>query len=281
MESTFERTPRGKIITEGKTKIIREHPNNHGLVDVESKDDITAGDGKKHDLMKGKAVLSTETTCNVFNLLHRSGIPVAFKERAGDTVFTAERCTMLPYEVVVRREAHGSFLKRHPQLPKGYEFQQPLVEFFLKTKDRLWKDLPLLADDPLLLFVPPQRLELYEPGRAMPQQPFLTLDARDVFSTPQEAERFTPMMFFASQTFLILERAWAQLGKKLVDFKVEFGINRDGELLLADVIDNDSWRLLDTDGTYLDKQVYRDNGSLDATARKYARVAELSKRLRR
>ena len=57
---------------------------------------------------------------------------------------------MLPYEVVVRREAHGSYLKRSPHFAKGQLFPRLIVEFFLKTKDKNWNGKPLVADDPLM-----------------------------------------------------------------------------------------------------------------------------------
>jgi phosphoribosylaminoimidazole carboxylase PurE protein len=59
----------------------------------------------------------------------------------------------------------------------------------------------------------------------------------------------------------------------MVDFKVEFGFDPKGRLLLADVIDNDSWRVI-ADGGYIDKQVYREGGALEDVAAKYRQVAE-------
>ena len=63
----------GRKIAEGKTKIVWEG----GEVLIESKDDITAGDGAKHDVIPGKGRLATATTCNVFRLLKACGLPVA------------------------------------------------------------------------------------------------------------------------------------------------------------------------------------------------------------
>ena len=84
---------------------------------------------------------------------------------------------------------------------------------------------------------------------------------------------FPEMRRIARQAFLVLEKAWALEGGTLVDFKVEFGFDAKGRLLLADVIDNDSWRVLEN-GAYIDKQVYRDGGALDTVAAKYRQVAE-------
>jgi phosphoribosylaminoimidazole carboxylase PurE protein len=81
------------------------------------------------------------------------------------------------------------------------------------------------------------------------------------------------MRRIARHAFLVLEKAWQLQGGTLVDLKVEFGYDTKGRLLLADVIDNDSWRVIE-DGSYIDKQVYRDGGTLDTVAAKYKQVAE-------
>ena len=109
----------GKLLTEGKTKKIHQVTNHPDLVVLVAKDDITAGDGAKHDVIPDKGRLATATACNVFRLLKSCGIPVAFIEQDSPTSFVSPSCTMLPYEVVVRREAHGSSLKRNPNYSKG------------------------------------------------------------------------------------------------------------------------------------------------------------------
>ena len=139
----------GALVTEGKTKKIFRIVGSD-LVTLVAKDDITAGDGAKHDVIPDKGRLANRTTCNVFRLLKACGLPVAFEEQDSATSFIAPGCTMLPYEVVMRREAHGSYLKRNPHIAKGQLFPQLLVEFYLKTKDKNWKGKPLVADDPLM-----------------------------------------------------------------------------------------------------------------------------------
>ncbi len=271
----------GELIAEGKTKIIRASKWSRGKVLILSKDDITAGDGAKHDLIEGKAALATRTTCNVFGLLKACGLPVAFEEQIDEKTFLAPRCRMLPYEVVVRREAHGSFLKRMPGLAKGHLFPKLLVEFFLKTSGRKWKKHPLLCDDPLMEYSAADRtIALYEPSKPIHgQKPFLILAAGEVFERAGEAKLFAEMSKIARRAFLILEKSWQLEGRTLVDFKVEFGLTAGGDLLLADVIDNDSWRVLEN-GVYIDKQSYRDGGQLDDVAEKYRRVAEVTGRFR-
>jgi phosphoribosylaminoimidazole carboxylase/phosphoribosylaminoimidazole-succinocarboxamide synthase len=267
----------GALVIEGKTKKVFQIKGSD-LVSVISKDDITAGDGAKHDIIPDKSKLANQTTSNVFRLLKECGLPVAFVEQDSPTSFIAPNCQMLPYEVVVRREAHGSYLKRTPHFSKGQLFPKLIVEFFLKTKDKNWKGKPLVADDPLMNRTDGGKIELFNPAKPIiGQEPFLVLTDADVFSKPDESKLYPEMSRVARHAFLILEKAWQLEGGRLVDFKVEFGTDAKGTLLLADVIDNDSWRVVESGG-YIDKQVYRDGGALDDVAAKYRRVAEITSR---
>ena len=273
--------PSDALVTEGKTKKIFRIAGDADLVTVISKDDITAGDGAKHDIIPDKGRLATRTTCNVFRLLKACGLPAAFVRQEGPNSFIAQNCTMLPYEVVVRREAHGSYLKRSPHFAKGQLFPKLIVEFFLKTKDKNWKGKPLIADDPLMQYEDgATQIRLFNPAKPiLGQEPFLVLDAKDVFSRDAEWKIFPEMRRIARHAFLVLEKAWQLEAGRLVDFKVEFGFDRKGNLLLADVIDNDSWRVIEG-GHYIDKQVYRDGGALDDVAAKYRQVADITDHFR-
>src|SRR3989344_3332983 len=237
------------IHNEGKTKIVWNAPQSSFVV-LEAKPDITAGDGVKHDIIQGKEKIATATTCNVFKLLKECEIPVAFLEQVGDKAFAAWKCKMLPYEVVIRREAHGSFLKRYPFLQKGHVFPKLIIEFFIGGIHLMRPDVPSWDPGAHIL-----HLEDY---------PFS--DCPDYFSRMGEIAR---------ETFLILEKAWQVIGRKLVDYKGEFGITEEGMLLLADVIDNDSWRVVE-DGYYIDKQAYRDGADLNEVTEKYQHVQRLT-----
>jgi phosphoribosylaminoimidazole carboxylase / phosphoribosylaminoimidazole-succinocarboxamide synthase len=271
--------PLGALVAEGKTKRIYAAKGGSDLVTVISKDDITAGDGAKHDVIPDKGALANATTCNVFRLLKACGLPVAFEQQDGPNAFVAPACQMLPYEVVVRREAHGSYLKRNPHFAKGQLFPQLVLEFFLKTKDRVWNGKPLVCDDPLMLYSKADgTIRLFHPAKPIHgQEPFLVLAEKDVFTHADEAELFPEMGRIARHAFLVLEKAWELEGGTLVDLKVEFGFDAKSNLLLADVIDNDSWRVVES-GTYIDKQVYRDGGALDDVVAKYRRVAQITGR---
>jgi phosphoribosylaminoimidazole carboxylase / phosphoribosylaminoimidazole-succinocarboxamide synthase len=278
-ERVAAKHPLGALVAEGKTKKIHLVKGSAELAAVVAKDDITAGDGAKHDIIPDKGRLATATTSNVFRLLKTCGLPVAFIEQDSAISFTAPKCQMLPYEVVVRREAHGSYLKRNPHLAKGQLFPQALVEFYLKTKDKNWKGKPLISDDPLMQFAEEaKQIKLFNPAKPLQgQEPFLVLSASEVFGSDEEWKIFPEMRRIARHAFLVLEKAWQLEGGRLVDLKVEFGFDTKGTLLLADVIDNDSWRVIEG-GAYIDKQVYRDGGALDDVAAKYRHVAEITGR---
>jgi phosphoribosylaminoimidazole-succinocarboxamide synthase len=267
------------LVTEGKTKKIYRIKGSADRVTVVAKDDITAGDGAKHDIVPDKGRLATATTSNVFRLLKDCGVPVAFEAQDSAISFSAPNCEMLPYEVVTRREAHGSYLKRNPHLTKGQLFPHLIVEFYLKTKDKDWKGKPLVADDPFMQFSDDgKQIKLFNPAKPLQgQEPFLVLPTSEVFSRADEGKLFPEMARIARRAFLVLEKAWQLEGGTLVDLKVEFGYDGKGNLLLADVIDNDSWRVVES-GAYIDKQVYRDGGTLDTVAAKYRHVAEVTGR---
>ena len=267
-----------RLLAGGKTKRVFENPQDKNQVYVVSGDDITAGDGAKHDVIATKGALSTRTTTNVFGLLKRCGIPVAFDRQVAPNVFLAPACQMLPYEVVVRREGYGSSLKRRPYLKKGHIFPKLVVEFFLKTKGRKWKQYDLPCDDPLMVVLENDMIALYEPSKPFDgSDPFLLLHSEEVHSVESEETLYPEMAAIAVRAFLALEKAWQQQGGKLVDFKVEFGIDSSERLLLADVIDSDSWRVI-IDGKHVDKQAYREGAALDEVLEKFRLGMELTSR---
>lgn len=261
----------GPAVAEGKTKILYEVRERPELVMVHSKDDITAGDGAKHDIIPHKGEWATTTTSNMFSLLERNFFATAFREQVSATRFVADRCEMIPLEVVVRREAHGSFCQRLPGIPKGTRFPEPVVEFYLKTTSRVYDGLELPWDDPLLRWLTPERFVLSDPHT--PQDygwVELTLKGLDrAFAIRKGIEEA------AREAFVTIEEGWAFMGRTLVDIKFEYGFDADGNLRLADVVDNDSWRLMEGH-IHLDKQCYRDGESLDVVAERYRKVALLT-----
>jgi phosphoribosylaminoimidazole-succinocarboxamide synthase len=244
----------GPLLAEGKTKRIYADPDNDTLVYMVSKDQITAGDGARRNELAGKARLSTITTANVFHLLNEENIDTAFVKQINDVTLLVRRCTMLPIEQVMRRIATGSYLKRHSEVSEGTRFDPLLVETFLKDDAR---HDPLISSEDIVTMGLATATEIE----------WMAGQGRRVFET--------------------LERAWATVDVTLVDLKIEFGRDPEGHLLVADVIDNDSWRLWPGgDKTrMLDKQVYRN--LKDVTAQdlqdivdRYTLVADLTGKLK-
>lgn len=241
----------GEKLAEGKTKIVYAHPTDPGLAYLVHKDGITAGDGARRNVIEGKGQVAGRTMANVFAFLNRHGVPTHFVDAPADDVTLVRHCAMIPIEVVMRRIATGSYLKRHPETPEGTRFDPVLVEFFLKDDAR---------HDPQM-----SEVEIVQSGLA----------------TEAEVTRFAEV---GRQVFMLLEQAWAEQGVTLVDLKIEFG-RAQGELVVADVIDNDSWRLWPGGKKehMLDKQIYRDmqvvtSRGLEDLLAKYRAVAGMTGR---
>ena len=235
----------------------------HGqVVKIESKPDITAGDGAKRDRIDRKDIFANNTTCNVFKLLERKGIKTHFVQRLSGNSFLAYGCEMIPVEVVIRRIATGSYLKRNPEVKDGTVFDKPVVEFFYKDDD-MHDPIMILEDNEILL---------YDAKKPIEASSFMgTFDDLSMLELAKVMEKR------AKKVFLILEESFKNLGIILWDLKIEFGWTRtSGELVVADVIDNDSWRIRDKEGNQLDKQVYRDGGSLEKVRNLYETVSNIT-----
>lgn len=266
------------IVNEGKTKIVRQLVADYNMAVVDTKDDITAGDGEKHDKIKGKAELSTRTTCNIFDYLAAHNVRQAYVGRDGPTSFLTWLCKMIPVELVVRNEAAGSYCKRHPDVPEGKVFDRPVVEFYLKTKDRIFGGQSLPCDDPLMeydeadgcwhLFNPK------EPDRTLARigivESFTKEYAKELFTQLQKCEDI------ALDVRRLLSDAWKKQGGRLIDMKLEFG-SINGVPFLADVIDCDSWRVR-WNGLQLSKQGYRDGEDIDQVLAVYRIAAAVTDR---
>ena len=247
---------KGLEVGRGKTKVLFEHPSQPDVLVVQAMDSITAGDGARRHEMAGKGRIAAKTTARVFRLLNLCGLPTHYLsggEDDDDNEMLVRRCAMIPLEVVVRGAAAGSLVKRKPSIGRGTLIVPRMVEFFLKDDAN---------HDPLI-----------EPDEIV---------ARGIAS-PNE---IAAMGEVARLTFEILAHAWRRRETLLVDLKVEFGrlvgAEGRGSLLLADVIDNDSWRIWPQgrEDLMLDKQVYRNlsdvtAADLDRVRENYERVADI------
>ncbi len=273
------------IIAEGKTKIIVDARDTNGPDDgcttckkvlVISKDDITAGDGAAREELAGKAKACNKTTVNVFKLLKAKGIPTHFLSWFDDQSFLALHAEMIPLEVVTRRIAAGSYLKRNPNSWDGQVFSVVEYELFYKDDEQ---------HDPIVRLFDDRQICLYRAD--VPTDAALCLGTRKLLTDDGKEIDYDKMRIMAFQVFLILEEAWLELGLVLYDMKIEFGLVDDGlggkRLVVADVITNDEWRLRDGDGNQLDKQVFRDavrnntvSDAVDDIIDNYEMIAKLS-----
>jgi len=278
------------LLIEGKTKKIWSSGTNMDKVIIESKNDITAfDDPSKTKNFSTKSMCATNTTCRVFELLKASGIPVAYEEQISPIEFLAPMCEMIPLEVIARRYAYGSYTKREPALDRGdgipYRFSDLKIEFFLKTtKGKLVFKGKTLADglspeageeDPLIVNpkIATWRLQ-HSKKPALDSNSSLgrVVFCSDILKNLSEVEQIEDL---TRRTFLILESAWLEQGLNLIDFKIEFGRKDDGSLVIADVIDNDSWRLRDENWMELSKESFRQGEDLTLVEEKYAIVSHL------
>jgi phosphoribosylaminoimidazole-succinocarboxamide synthase len=246
---------KGAEVGRGKTKVLYVHPERADALVVVQQDNITAGDGAKRHTISGKGRLAALTTSRVFRLLNAAGLPTHFLgggEDEDNNEMIVRRCEMIPIEVVVRGIAAGSYLKRNPGMKSGTVLAPRVVEYFFKDDSR--------------------------------HDPQYTADqiVEEKIATPAEVEL---MSDYARLIFEILAHAWKLQDVLLVDLKVEFGRAQrpEGgtEILLADVIDNDSWRIWPAGDQQLmlDKQIYRNIAAptpadLDGVKAKYEEVAE-------
>jgi len=224
----------GNLVIKGKTKEIFELPEYESgeYVLMRSTDQITCGDGARKNILDGKGALSNVTNSAVFEFLKQSGIPTHFDKSVSSTECIVQQCEMIPLEVVNRRLITGSYLKRNPGVTEGYRFPELKTEYFFKddeNHDPQWSREQILE------------AKLAPCGRTLGEH---------------EVNEITEI---ARACFEMLEKAWTSRNCVLVDMKVEFGVTKAGQIVLADVIDNDSWRLWPSGDKRLmrDKQVYR------------------------
>jgi phosphoribosylaminoimidazole-succinocarboxamide synthase len=247
---------KGIEIARGKTKVLYEYPGQPDQLIVAQTDGISAGDGARKNVISGKGRLAAQTTARVFRLLNLCGLPTHYQnggEDDDDNEMVVRRCNMIPLEVVTRGVAAGSFVKRNPGVQRGALLVPRLIEFFVK--DDANHD-PMIAPEQIIA---------------------------QGLANPNEVAAMSEM---ARLTFDILAHAWRKRDVLLVDLKIEFGRltggENKGQLVIADVIDNDSWRIWPQgrEDLMLDKQMYRnlpevDDAALARVKDAYERVADL------
>ncbi|MCI4405725.1 MAG: phosphoribosylaminoimidazolesuccinocarboxamide synthase, partial [Sulfuricurvum sp.] len=212
------------LIYEGKAKRLfsTDDPN---LVIAEFKDDLTAFNGAKKDNESGKGALNNKISTELFKMLANRGVESHFVEMLDDTHMLCKKVDIILIEVIVRNIATGS-LSKNLGIPDGKILPFTLVEFDYKN-DALGD--PKLNDQHCLI------LELVRNEAELDQ---LRAMAREVNS--------------------ILRPYFHEKGLNLVDFKLEFGRDKDGKIILADEISPDNCRFWDlATGEKMDKDRFR------------------------
>lgn len=218
---------RRKMIYDGKAKTIFEGPE-AGTVIQYFKDDATAFNGEKHEIIAGKGVLNNRISAHLMTKLEAIGIPTHFIRSINMREQLVRNVEIIPIELVVRNIAAGSLCKRLG-LKEGEILRKPLIEFYYK-KDELGD--PLIGEDHIVTFGWADMYELEE------------------------------MVSMAWRINDYLNGLLSGIGLKLVDFKLEFGRiwGEHGELyiILADEISPDNCRLWDAKtGEKMDKDRFR------------------------
>jgi phosphoribosylaminoimidazole-succinocarboxamide synthase len=228
---------RRRRIYEGKGKILYEGPEPGTLVQF-FKDDATAFNKKKHEVVDGKGVLNNRISEYIFSHLNRIGIPTHFIRRLNMREQLIKEVEIIPLEVVVRNVAAGSLAKR-----LGTVLPRSIIEFYYKA-DQL--DDPMVSEEHITAFG---------------------------WATPQEID---DIMALAIRVNDFLTGLFLGVGIQLVDFKIETGRLFEGDMMriiVADEISPDSCRLWDVQTQdKLDKDRFRrDMGGLVEAYQEVAR----------
>ena len=228
----------GQKLYEGKAKILYTTDDPEILL-TQFKDDATAFNAQKRGSIKGKGEMNCAISTHLFQLLEAAGIQTHWIDSPNPGQMRVTTVKILPVEVVLRNIAAGT-LCQQTGIALGTVLPQPLVDFHYKN-DSLGD--PLLTIDRLLL------LEL---------------------ATPDQVDQLRAT---ALQINRILSDFFEKCGITLVDFKLEFGLDAQGTLLLADEISPDTCRLwnqttADPADRVMDKDRFRqDLGNVEAAYR--------------
>lgn len=212
-----------EMLYEGKAKKVfaTENPNE---VVIYYKDDATAFNGLKKGTIMDKGIMNNTITTFFFDLLGKNGIPHHQIKKLSDRESLCKKVHIIPLEVVTRNIAAGSLAKKMG-VEEGYVLKKPIIEFCYKNDDL---GDPMINDDYAEAFGIATDAQVQEIKT-------LTLKIND-----------------------ILKQFLAERKIRLVDFKMEFGTDADGKVILADEITPDTARLWDWDtNEKLDKDRFR------------------------
>ncbi len=215
---------RGQKIYEGKANTLYE-TNDPDLLEMESTDRISAGNGEKRDVVEGKGLTNNIISTALFSLFEKEGVPTHFVcNGCNEHSKIVKKACMIKLEVIGRFISAGSFCKRYGINP-GIHFKGMTYELCLKDD---------VLGDPFVS----ESAAAYALGVATNDQ-------------LREIKNYTYIIGIVAQKF------FKQFDLTLVDFKVEFGLDKDGKIILCDEFSPDTCRLWDKDGKSFDKDVFR------------------------
>jgi phosphoribosylaminoimidazole-succinocarboxamide synthase len=213
-----------ELLYEGKAKKLFL-TDDENLVISEFKDDLTAFNGEKKSSEAGKGALNNKISTELFKLLEANGIQTHFVKMLDDNHMLHKKVDVIMIEVIVRNIATGS-LTRTLGIEDGKVLPFTLVEFDYKNDDL---GDPKLNDQHALIMG--------------------LVDYQD------ELDKLRRM---ARQVNDVLKPYFADKGLNLVDFKLEFGKDKDGNIILVDEISPDNCRFWDMEsGEKMDKDRFR------------------------
>lgn len=226
-----------KLLYSGKAKSLYLSENNNILV-AEFRDDITAFNGEKKEILEHKGVANNCLSAYLMERLEQAGIPTHFIERLSPCEVAVKKLTMIPIECVVRNIAAGSLCRRLGVQP-GRVFDPPLYELFLKN-DPLGD--PLITEEHALRFE---------------------------WATEEQLRNMHRLSLKINEVLKII---FNEAGLTLVDAKYEFGMS-DGKMYVGDEISPDSCRIWDnTTQEILDKDRFRKG--LGQVVESYTEIAQ-------
>ncbi len=232
------------LIYEGKAKKIFSHEDSDKVI-IEFKDDATAFNALKKAKFEGKGELNCLISSKIFEFLIKKNIPTHYLGLKNNNSMVAQKIEIIPLEVVIRNTAYGSLCKQTTIKP-GTVLETPLIDFYLKNDN---------LNDPLL-----------------------TKDRINLLKIIDNKE----LDFISDMTLKInkiLKIFFHNIKLNLVDFKLEFGYNSRGQIVLGDEISPDNCRLWDLNQindtiVSLDKDRFRNDlgGFIEAYSEIYKRI---------
>ena len=212
-----------KMLYEGKAKKVYEAEDKDHVI-IYYKDDATAFNGAKKSQIDHKGILNNNITSAIFEMLHEKGIETHFEKKLNEREQLCKKVEIVPLEVIVRNVAAGSMAKRLG-VPEGKELNTTIFEICYKNDE---------LGDPLIN------------------------DYHAVAIGATTFEELNKIYDMTNKINDLLKEFFKKQNINLIDFKIEFGRDEKGEILLADEISPDTCRFWDaTTGEKLDKDRFR------------------------